>query len=56
MIDTEGIIKMPLETLRRRVNGMVPMDCQPGPRIVLSEEDETKLADYLRQMSGTGMG
>ena len=43
-----------LETLGRRMNGMVPMDC--WPRTVLSEEEETKLVDYLRQMSGIGYG
>ena len=35
---------------------MVPMDCQPGPRTVLSKEEETKLADYLLQVSGMGYG
>ena len=44
-----------LETLRR-VNGMVAIDCRPGPITVLTEEEETKLADYLLRMSEMGYG
>ena len=44
--ESSRLYNVPLETLRRRVNGLVPMDCRPGPRTVLSEEEETKLADF----------
>ena len=42
---------VPLETLRRRAKGMVMMDCRPGPKTVLTEEEESKLAQYLLEMS-----
>ena len=45
-----------LEMLRRRVNGTVAIDCRPGPNTVLTEEEETKLADYLLQMGEMGYG
>ena len=50
------LYNVPLETLRRRVNGTVAIDCRPGPNTVLTEEEETKLADYLFQMSEMGYG
>ena len=45
---------VPLETLRRRVSEIVAVDCRPGPRTILTEEEETKLADYLIQMNEMG--
>ena len=50
------LYNVPLETLRRRVNGTVATDCRPGPNTVLTEEEETKFADYLLQMSEMGYG
>ena len=47
---------MPVETLRRRVNGSVSIDCRPGPSTVLTEEEEEHLANYLVQMSDMGFG
>ena len=53
--ESSRLYNVPLETLRRRVNGTVAIDCRPGPRTVLTEE-ETKLADYLLRMSEMGYG
>ena len=50
------LYNVPLETLRRRLNGTVATDCRPGPNKVLTEEEETKFADYLLQMSEMGCG
>ena len=41
--------------LRRRVNGTVAIGCRPGPKTVLTEEEETRLATYL-EMSDKGYG
>ena len=40
-----------VETLRRHVSGSVDLNCKPGPATVLSEEEESKLAIYLVQMT-----
>ena len=53
--ESSRLHNVPLETLRRRVNGTVAIDCRPGPNTVLTEEEETKLADYLFQMSEMGV-
>ena len=50
------LYNVPLETLRRRVNGTVATDCRPGPNTMLTEEEATKFADYLLQMSEMGYG
>ena len=42
--------------LRRRVNGSVAIDCRPGPKTVLTEDEETKLAEYLLKMCEMGFG
>jgi hypothetical protein len=47
---------IPLETLRRRINGTVAVGCRPGPKTVLTEEEETRLATYLIEMSDMGYG
>ena len=47
---------VPIETLRRRVNGSVEMNCKPGPGTVLTEEEEEKLSKYLVQMADMGFG
>ena len=54
--ESSRLYNVPLETLRRRVNGTVAVDCHPGPKTVLTEEEEAKLADYLLQMSEMGYG
>ena len=47
---------MPIETLRRHVNGSVDLHCKPGSATVLTEEEEEKLAEYLIQMADMGFG
>ena len=47
---------VPVETLRRRVNGTVEVDCKPGPPTVLTKEEEDMVYDYLVQMSDMGYG
>ena len=54
--ESSRLYNVPLETLRRRVNGTVAVDCHPGPKTVLTEEEEANLADYLLQMSEMGYG
>ena len=55
MREASRLYNVPLETLRRRVNGKVSLNCKPGPKTVLIEE-ETKLAEYLIEMSEMGYG
>ena len=45
---------VPVETLRRRVNGTVKVGCRPGPATVLSAEDQ--LVAYLISMADMGYG
>ncbi len=47
---------VPLETLRRRVNGSVDIGCKPGPPSVLSKEEEDALAHYVIEMVSMGFG
>ena len=42
---------VPVETLRRRVAGIVSVDCKPGPPTVLTSEEEAHLAAQLVQKS-----
>ena len=44
-----------VENLRRRVTGVVEMDCQPGPATVLTKSED-EIADYLIQMADMGYG
>ena len=54
--EASRMYNVPLETLRRRVNGSVAIDCRPGPKTVLTEDEETKLAEYLLKMCEMGFG
>ena len=54
--EASRMYNVPLETLRRRVNGTVSVGCRPGPKTVLTEEEETRLATYLIEMSDMGYG
>ena len=47
---------VPVETLRRRVNGLIEMDCQPGPATVLLKEEEDQIYCYLLEMCDMGFG
>ena len=46
----------PVETLRRRVNGTVTLDCKPGPSTMLTKEEEQCLAKYVIEMADRGFG
>jgi len=50
------LYNIPVETLRRRVNGSVKVGCKPGPSTVLTDEEEDKLAAYLITMADMGYG
>ena len=47
---------VPVETLRRRVAGLVDMDCRPGPCPVFSKCEEERLSNYCIQMADMGFG
>jgi hypothetical protein len=47
---------IPVETLRRRVNGTVPIECKPGPATILSKDEEDRLCEYLIKMADMGYG
>ena len=54
--EASRMYNVPLETLRRRVTGTVALGCRPGPKTVLTDEEETRLATYLIEMSDMGYG
>ena len=41
--EASRIYNIPVETLQRRVRGLVEMNCKPGPCTVLSNEKEEDL-------------
>lgn len=47
---------VPVETLRRRTNGTVTLECKPGPSTVLTCEEEKCLVDYVIEMADRGFG
>ena len=47
---------VPVETLRRRVAGLVSLDCRSGPPTVLTSEKEARLAGYCVTMADMGFG
>jgi hypothetical protein len=47
---------IPVETLRRRCNGTVTLDCKPGPSTVLTMDEEQCLAEYVLEMADRGFG
>lgn len=38
---------VPIETLRRRVNGTVNLECRPGPATVFTVEEEKKIGSLF---------
>ena len=54
--EASRLFNVPVETLRRRVTGKVDIDCRPGPRTVLTKEEEDKIAQYLIKMADMGYG
>ena len=47
---------VPVTTLKRRVDGEVPLIAKPGPATVLTKEEEQKLCDYCLKMCDMGYG
>ena len=47
---------VPVETLRRRVAGIVSLDCRPGPPTVLTSEEEARLDQYCVAVADMGFG
>ena len=50
------LYNVPVETLRRRVNGAVSVDCKPGPSTILTKDEEECLAKYVIEMADRGFG
>ena len=50
------LYNIPVDTLRRLVNGSVKPGSKPGPGTILTEEEEDKLAAYLVTMADMGHG
>ena len=46
--------RLPLETLRRRVNGTVMLGCKPGPATILTDEEDPLC--YQIEISDMGYG
>ena len=47
---------VPVTTLKRRVDGEVPLNAKPRPPTVLTKEEEEKLCKYCFAMSDMGYG
>ena len=54
--EASRLYNVPVESLRRRVTGMVDMDCRPGPPTVLTKSEEEEIVQYLIQMADMGYG
>ena len=54
--EASRLYNVPVETLRRRVNGTVQLECRPGPSTVLSAEEEGRVVEYLINMADIGYG
>lgn len=47
---------VPVTTLKRRVDGEVPLNAKPGPPTVLTKEEEDELCNYCFAMCDMGYG
>ena len=54
--ETARLFNLPVESLRRRIIGAVPINCKPGPDPVLSKDEESKLVAYCLKMAEMGFG
>ena len=54
--EASRMYNVPIESLRRRVTGVVDMHCRPGPKTVLTNEEEKHFTKYLVRMSDMGFG
>ena len=50
------LYNVPVETLRRPVNGAVSVDCKPGPSTILTKDEEECFAKYVIEMADRGFG
>ena len=50
------LYNVPVETLRRCVEGKVQLSCRPGPPTVLTEKEEARLAGYQVVRADMGFG
>ena len=50
------MFNVPVETLRRRVTGVVPIQCRPGPKPILAVDEEDAIASYCMKMAEMGFG
>jgi hypothetical protein len=50
------MFNVPVESLRRRVNGDIAIDCKPGPKPILTVNEEDAIADYCVRMAEMGFG
>ena len=50
------MFNVPVETLRRRVNGDIPIECRPGPKTILTASEEELIARYCVKMAEMGFG
>ena len=54
--ETSRLYNVPVETLRRRVNGSVGLSCRPGPATILTDEQEDLLCEYIIKIAHMGYG
>ena len=54
--ETSRLYNVPVETLRRRVNGSVGLSCRPGPATILTDEQEDLLCEYIIIIAHMGYG
>ena len=53
--ESARMFNVPVKTLHRRVTGSVPVKCRPGPKPILTADEETAIANYCVEM-GFGLG
>ena len=54
--ETSRLYNVPVETLRRRVNGSVGLGCRPGPATILTVEQEDLLCEHIIKIADMGYG
>ena len=54
--EASRLYNIPLETLRRWVNGTVDVVCRPGLPTILMDEEERQLESYVLEMAAMGFG
>ena len=54
--EASRLYNLPIETLKRRTTGQIPLEAKPGPTTVLTEEEESKLYEYCIKMADMGFG